>query len=102
MFEKCSLRAGRLNKQKGPFPASTEGAARHRARMLCPAHALILSIASVAPVAEFAQCRDLVVSSSYGNLQKKAKNGGSTAPANVGSVCSTNGLDAGRSPAHRQ
>ncbi len=102
MFEKCSLRAGRLNEQKWAIPASTEGAARHRARMPCPAHALILGIASLAQVAEFALCCDLVVSSSYGNLQKKAKNGGSTPPANVGSVCSTNGLDAGRSPAHRQ
>src|ERR1035438_4763726 len=84
MFEKCSLRAGRLNKQKGPFPASTEGAARHRARMPGPAHALILGIASLAQVAEFAQCCDLVVSSSYGNLQKKAKNGGSTPPRKCG------------------
>src|ERR1039458_8316727 len=102
MFEKCSPRAGRLKKQKGPFRARTEGAARHRAPMPCPAQDPILGIASLAQVAEFAQCCDLVVSSSYGNLQKKAKNGGSTPPANVGSVCSTNGLDAGRSPAHRQ
>src|ERR1017187_168351 len=102
MFEKCSLRAGRINEQKWAISGEHRGRGASPCRMPCPAHALILGIASLAQVAEFAQYCDLVVSSSYGNLQKKAKNGGSTAPANEGSVCSTNGLDAGRSPAHRQ